>query len=219
MIVRYVVFLFAFLVFPSWQMQSQEKNISEEEFQVLVDQLDYSKTKKALRIRDKFVPKDLEPDEEKTPDSSGAGGALLHILAYGLMGFLVVLIIYMIFSNVQLDKKLDKDEMDLDEITDLGDIDADAAYQAAIARGDYRLAIRMQFIKCLQTLSAAGHIEWEKEKTNRDYTREIKDREMKRSFRELASLFEYTWYGDVDVDTQLFRVYDKRFVDFFNVLQ
>lgn len=218
MIARYLVFLFAVMFLTSFELGSQKRHISEREFDTLVNELGYNETKKALRIRDKFIPKDIEVEEKEVQTSSGAGAALLHLLAYGLMGFLIVLIIYMIFSNVQLDKKIDVDELDLEEIEDIENVAADAAYKAAVASGDYRLAIRMQFIKCLQLLNEAEHIEWEKEKTNRDYTREIKDREMKRSFRELATIFEQTWYGDVDMDIQEFRLYDQRFLSFFNTL-
>ena len=233
--------VFLFLVgIPFSKMAGQERAVSEEEFEALAGQLeevvrrkkvsegefnsltkklDYEKTKKVLKLRKKYIPKekDLEGNEVK---GFKGGGALLQLVAYFLMFALVAGILYMIFSRIRLDKKIDvEDKATLEEIEDIEDIDADAAYKAALAAEDYRLAIRMQFIKCLQILSGEEHIEWEKEKTNRDYAREINNTDLKRSFRELANVFERSWYGEKPVDRATFQYYDQKFLTFFNSMK
>lgn len=217
--IPYLISFIIMLFLPIAESFGQERDFSETEYDKLVDDLGYNDTKKALRLKKQFVPKDLDAKEEDETASFSGGGLLLQLVAYMLMLALVVIILYLIFSNVKLDKKIDVVEVDYDEIEDIEDIDADAAYKAAVAKGDYRLAIRMQFIRCLQILSAKERIEWEKEKTNRDYTREIKNTEMKRSFRELATVFERSWYGEVAVDVSSFRIYDQKFLTFFNSMK
>lgn len=192
------------------------QEITETEFEEVVEELEYDKTRRALRLRDKFIPKFEEQEELDVPETGLFSKVLLELLAYALVLVLIGIIIYMIFSNVNIDKKLEQVESDFEEIEDLDDIDAASAYAAALAAGDYRLALRMQFIKLLQLLSEKEKIVWEKEKTNRDYYRELSPSEIKQRFRNLATIYERVWYGNQTLDKVAFTEYDRRFISFHN---
>ena len=204
--------------------QEGKRVITEPEYERIVDNLGINDTKKIWKLREDLrTKKDEEEEEEieyveRPPAKKSGDGFLLKLVAYLVIIGLVIAIIYMVFSSVKVDKKINlKDkEIDIDDIEDIEDIDAVSAYKSAILAGDYRLAIRMQFIKCLQTLSTGGYIDWEKEKTNRDYAREISQSELRRSFRELATIFERCWYGDVSLDRISFQSYDQKFLTFLN---
>jgi len=197
---------------------AQTNDVDTKEYEAHVEDLGYNKTKKALRLRKKFHPQPIDEQERKTPTLKGAL-TFFQIIAYALIIILVIAIIYLIFANVKVDKKLDPFEDDFKEIENIEEVDAEANYKAALAAGNYRLAIRMHFILCLQKLSADEIIDWEKEKKNRHYYREITDTEIKYDFRNIANIFERCWYSDLNLDLTGFKNYDQRFVSFLNKLK
>jgi len=212
---RWLIYMFLILVQPI--LFGQEAPVSDQQYEALVEELGYDKTKNRLRLRAKYH---VKPQEQKsTKRASPFGSIALQFIAYLLVFTLVGLILYMVFSNIQIEKSLDHVEDDFEEIENIEDVDADAAYKAAVAAGDYRLAIRMHFIKCLQVLAEKDHIEWEREKTNRDYNREISNSEVKRTFREVATIFERCWYGEESLDVIAFRRYDQSFLDLLNLVK
>jgi len=209
-----IALLFSMMTCP--KLQGQITNEKTEKYNQLVEELGYEKTKKGLRLREKFYPK---KEEEKKEVNLKSAGIIFQIFAYGLVIGLAVFILYLIFSNIQVDKKVETEVNIHEDLEDIEEVDADAGYKAAIDAGDYRLAIRMQFIKCLQKLSAAELIEWENEKTNRHYYRELKDPEVKQNFRQIANIFERCWYADVTLDVTEFRRYDQTFLTFLNLVR
>lgn len=196
--------------------QEQEfSQVKESQYLEAKDKLGYDKTKRVLVLRDRFkaLPKEKKRKGSGLLNSLG----LLRLLAYVLVIVLIIVILYMVFNNIKIDKDVKvHDDVMSDEIENIEEIDADAEYKAALANGNYRLAIRMMFIKSLQKLSANNLIEWEKEKTNRDYTRELNDVSLRQSFRRTASIYELVWYGDVELDVQRFRAYDTAMNKFNN---
>lgn len=191
--------------------------VTEAEYEQIVEDSGLGKTKKRLRLREKFYPK----FEEQKPKKFSGAAVILKLIAYGMVIALVVLLIYLLISSINSDRKVSDNSYigQEEEIENIEDVDAEANYKAALAAGNYRLAIRMQFIRCLQLLTQKEHIEWEKEKTNRSYYREIRETEIKHDFRELATIFERCWYSDEDLDVTLFRTYDQRFFNFINKLR
>jgi len=210
--------IFLILIFTVTLSSADQVNeVSEAEYEQILEDSGLDKTKKRLRLREKFYPK---REEEKRMDFSAAA-FLLKLIAYAMIIGLVVLLIFLLVSSIKQDSKVSGNAYmgEEEEIEDIEDIDAEANYKAALAAGNYRLAIRMQFIRCLQLLTEKEHIEWEKKKTNRDYYREISETEIKYDFRELATIFERCWYSDVELDVTLFRNYDQRFFNFINKLR
>lgn len=213
------ILLYLALIYLSPQLlPAQEASVNEQEYEALAKELGYSETKKGLRLREKYIQK---PAEKESVDFKKFAfvGLLLKLIAYVLVLVLVGLIIYMIFSNIQVDKRVEEKEIDYDEIEDLEDIDAVGLYKTALVDGDYKLAIRMHFIICLQKLSQKNEIEWEKEKTNRHYYREISSNQLSRAFRDIANVFERCWYADVTIELSDFKRYDQKFLDFLNGLK
>lgn len=216
---RYSLIIFCVLILGtteiSSQSPSQEVSISEESYSELKEKLGYDKTKKGLRLRDRFKPERIE---EETPESNFGGGVLLTLISYMLIAALVILLIYLIFGNIQVDKKVEIPDDQSEFIEDIEKVDAESAYRTALANGDHRLAVRMLFIMVLKKLNEAEIIQWEIEKTNRQYHNEISQSEMRRSFRELSSIYERVWYGDSELDSYTFRQHDQRFLAYLNTM-
>ncbi|PTX62036.1 hypothetical protein C8N46_103134 [Kordia periserrulae] len=84
--------------------------------------------------------------------------------------------------------------------TNIHSADFNKLIQEATANGDYRLAIRYQYLNMLKQLSAAEIIAFDPEKTNLDYTYEIKEEALREQFQYTSYVYNYVWYGEFDIN-------------------
>lgn len=83
-------------------------------------------------------------------------------------------------------------------------LDFEKLIDEAIQQEQYRLAIRLVFLRALKLLSDHHHIHWQPGKTNHDYLDELTDTRLRTGFNELNFYFEYAWYGNFTINAQLF---------------
>jgi hypothetical protein len=127
-------------------------------------------------------------------------------IEYIIIG-IVLLIIYFNRKNFKFDKIFIKNKeaskiiLEFDE-ENIEEVDFEALTKNALLNGNYKLAIRYQFLDVLKRLSNAGIIEWQPYKTNYEYLLEIKNGELKNHFRKAALVFDYIWYGNLDLSTE-----------------
>lgn len=74
--------------------------------------------------------------------------------------------------------------------------DIQALIAEALADKDYRLAIRYQFILCLKLLKEGEWIQWQPQKTNRDYVQELENPKLKSLLQQAVRAYDYIWYGE-----------------------
>lgn len=94
------------------------------------------------------------------------------------------------------------------------EINMDDELEKAANTGNYRLAVRLLYLKCLKQLNDAGLIHWEPNKTNSDYSSELQDRELQLAFNLLTRQFEYIWYGEFNINADVFSHVSHLFKDF-----
>lgn len=191
--------------------------ISEEQFEQLSEELDYSKTKKSLVL--KKPPKEkMTSKEDDNLFWQYNNLDVFKIVAFVIILTLVIFIIYVVFSNVKIHKKATPLDLIIEsEEVNVEEIDAITGYLTALASGDYRLAIRMQFIRVLQYLSKHGFITWKPNKTNRQYLGEIEDRNRHMVFKELAHIYDLVWYGHTLITNHDFERINPKFQKFLEV--
>ncbi|WP_055412342.1 hypothetical protein [Nonlabens sp. YIK11] len=97
------------------------------------------------------------------------------------------------------------------EETHIKELDLNKFINEAIANGNYRNAIRYLYLNSLKKLSAAGKIDWDFQKTNGDYYREIKDAALKDQFQKVSYLYDYVWYGEFAIDEFAFAKAKQQF--------
>lgn len=83
-------------------------------------------------------------------------------------------------------------------------VDYDALIKESKAHGDYKLAIRYQFLKCLHDLHKSDQIKITTWKAPLDYVDELPAGKQE-AFSSLVTLFEVTWYGDYDAQEEQFE--------------
>ena len=90
-------------------------------------------------------------------------------------------------------------------------IDLDAYIKDALSQGNFRLAIRYMYLKTLSQLSKVGVIDWDFDKTNTDYYREITNEGVKQQFKQVSYLYDYIWYGEFQLDQTGFEIASEDF--------
>jgi len=97
---------------------------------------------------------------------------------------------------------------------DINVINFDQEIENAVAKANYRFAVRLLYLKCLKHLSNAELIDWQIDKTNNAYISELKNKQQQDAFRMLTLQFEYVWYGEFLIDQKAFKTIDSSFRDF-----
>ncbi len=157
-------------------------------------------------------------DHEKkiTIDGLNTG---LHVFAIIVLGIVVFLILKAIIKGegTWLFKRKNKSlSFDSLEEEDINLIQFEKLIQEAISQNDFRLAIRYYYLWVLKNYSDKKIISWHPEKTNSDYTYEIKDLQIKNRFKKLSYFYNYIWYGEFEIDTSIFEVAQTSFISELN---
>ena len=98
---------------------------------------------------------------------------------------------------------------------DINQINFDEEIESAIAKRNYRFAVRLLYLKCLKQLSDAGLIQWQLDKTNSAYINELSNNEQRAAFSMLTRQFEYIWYGEFLIDGLVYNNIYSSFQDFY----
>jgi Domain of unknown function (DUF4129) len=86
----------------------------------------------------------------------------------------------------------------------------------AITQKNYRLAVRLYYLKALKELTDREMIDWRINKTNRSYVYELNSPTLRPDFERITLQFEYAWYGDFPVDETQFLNIKNQFLTFSN---
>ena len=138
---------------------------------------------------------------------AGVSKFLFYLLFYGLIFLGVGFLLYHFIKteNGGMFEKEDKKKTvitaeTVDETTDRKQIEK--LIQAAISAGDYRVAVRLLYLKTLRALDDSELIQWKTGKTNSDYIMELSNSNLKEQFQEATRIYEYVWYGEFELESQ-----------------
>ena len=144
--------------------------------------------------------------------------ALVRLFAIILVGFLLYFIIRYILGkdgNFIFGRKNKKLDLNVEELHEnIHEINFPESIAKFEHEGDYRSAVRYQFLFALKKLSDKKLINWNPEKTNKDYVVELKVHDLKKGFSELSYIFEYVWYGEFSIDEQSYQKFKNQYQAF-----
>ena len=89
--------------------------------------------------------------------------------------------------------------------------DFDALIRTALQNSNYRQAVRYQYLRTLHILADKNFIELAPDKTNFQYVREIANRNHQNDFASLTLNYEYVWYGEFDIDKNIYQKIENNF--------
>lgn len=151
-------------------------------------------------------------DNEKADDYTNL---TLRFLAIVVIGFLLYFIIRYLASKdgnfffSKKNKKINIPEGDIHE--DIHEINFPETIAKYEREKDFRMAVRYRFLQVLKNLSDKKMIDWNIEKTNKDYVRELKSESQKHNFEELAYIFDYVWYGEFEINEKDYQHFKEKF--------
>lgn len=85
--------------------------------------------------------------------------------------------------------------------------------------GNLRLCIRYHYLHLLKELDAKGFISWHKDKTNRDYLREIRQTDIRSLFQVQTFVFDYVWYGNFEIDEVHYQTVQQGFQNLLTAIE
>ncbi len=149
------------------------------------------------------------------PGSSTFWKWFIITLASGVIIFAVIKFRGMDLSALFTGKPKSAEVPFSESLENIHEISFDEEIEKAIGNHDFRLAVRLLYLKTLKKLSDSGRIKWEPDKTNSTYINELRHPDQKQWFSVLTREFEYIWYGSFKVDSGGFEKIRASFIDFY----
>jgi len=97
--------------------------------------------------------------------------------------------------------------------------DLDRHIREALEQRNFTLAIRLYYLAVIKELSLGKLIKWKRDKTNRDYLREMRKTTLFNPYRDATRIFERVFYGNATIQEQDFNILKPRFVDLLNKIK
>ena len=142
------------------------------------------------------------------------------IIALGLatIAFLILRVLGVDVTGLFKRKPADASMTYAETLENIHEINFDIDIDAAIAQRNYRLAVRLLYLKSLKELSDAGLIYWQLDKTNTAYINELANAKQREAFTVLTRQFEFVWYGEFAINGQSFQNIKTLFANFKQTL-
>ena len=143
---------------------------------------------------------------------------VLHAFLWMIAGAFVLFIIYRLFLNKGIFVRYARRDAAIDlqpEKEEIQDTDFRQLIRHSVSQGDYRKAIRYQYLNVLQQLSAGGHVMLASEKTNAAYVKEV-PAAIRQPFAALTLIYEYVWFGHQEITGSRYSELEQAFSRFNN---
>ncbi|HLG38545.1 MAG TPA: hypothetical protein VI461_02715 [Chitinophagaceae bacterium] len=141
---------------------------------------------------------------------------LLWLVIIG--SFIAVIILYLANSNIGLFRKASKTAAegseDYVETDNIFEINYQQEIDKAISNKNYRFATRLMFLRLLKSLSDKKIISYKQDRTNFDYLLQLHSTKYYDNFFRLTRFYEYSWYGQFDIDPEKFPAIKNDFDNF-----
>lgn len=129
--------------------------------------------------------------------------------------FAAAIIFYLADSNVGLFRRTKKvketEQADEEMPEDIFAINYQREIDKATAQRNYRLAVRLMFLRLLKSMSERNIILYQQDKTNLDYLMQLHNTTYYKDFFRITRNYEYSWYGKFDVSEEAYRLIRKDF--------
>ncbi len=150
-------------------------------------------------------------------EAVGILAGILRIIPYVILLLILGLLIKFFLKvnmNTIISGKKEKGNVLLTEDEEIiNDKNIQSLIDKAISQKNYRLAVRYYYLLVLQKLQENEVIDWEPQKTNEDYIKEIKQKTIIDKFKNLTYLYDFVWYGNFEINEVEFSKVTSSFND------
>lgn len=141
------------------------------------------------------------------------------ILGLACVAFIVFIILKMNKNSLLAGESLENPDLNFEDLENIHEVDFDAEIANAVKSNNYRLAIRLLYLKALKELSTKNLINWDASKTNLQYINELKNQNIRSQFADLTFKFEYAWYGNFGLEPVDFKAVESEFSSFYQTIK
>jgi hypothetical protein len=184
------------------------RNLDEYNYTKYLDSLLKSEQKKEKK-------KAAEPDSEPGIFNDILGSGILGLVLWTFVICFVGFILYQLFLSDGGFRRRSKKAKDIvaevEEEIITPESDFDRLIRQALQSGNYRQAIRYQYLRSLHLLAGKNLVSLAPDKTNFQYVSEITNHDMRQSFAGLTLNYEYVWYGEFDIDKNIYEKIENGF--------
>ena len=195
---------------------------AKEEWKKAVNGLDYNETKdKPKEKKDKKKDNSFTYEPPSPSDAGWFSSSIAQTILIIFAALALALIIFKLFSGRISNTKIRKeDNFNIENIAEsIHESDLEKFLREAIEKREFRHAVRIYYLIVIKELSLKSWIDWKKDKTNNQYLFEMSQRPNFSLFRDITRLFEYTWYGEMTINEEYFRILDPKFRGFLEELK
>jgi hypothetical protein len=195
------------------EQRLETKTFDASSWEALHKELDYSGKPAKPKKRETPETSTSPPSSDSSgssdfdfPDISPLIKVVLAIMVLSLLAWLIYS--FVVNSELRMDRpeftEDDQSAVDLSQVhrleEELDRRNVDPYLAKAEEQANYHLAVRLHFLALLKQLNEQDFIQWKKERTNRYYLNEMRDRPDYPDFRALTLTFERVWYGNYQPD-------------------
>ncbi|RLJ62423.1 hypothetical protein CLV86_2028 [Lacinutrix venerupis] len=145
---------------------------------------------------------------------------ILRVLPYIVLAILIFLLIRFFLKvnsrNLIYGEQKKAEILFTDEEQIIKNENINALIAEAVKQNDYRLAIRYYYLLVIKELSENNIIDWQQQKTNEDYIKEIKTNSIQMQFEKITKIYDYIWYGEFKIDAIKFENLKLNFINLNN---
>jgi hypothetical protein len=142
----------------------------------------------------------------------------IKTLLWALGLFAIIMIFLSLFRNglfTIIAKSSSEIELDFKQLEDNVLVtDWQSLLAVEITNQRYNVAIRLLFLQTIQILNTKHCIVWDKNKTNNDYKRELRNTNLESAFTTLVQYYNYGWFGDFEITADTFARMQTDFIAF-----
>ncbi len=123
--------------------------------------------------------------------------------------FAAVIMWFLAESNIGLFRKknkLVKAEEEEFATEDIFAINYQKEIDKAAGQANYRLAVRLMFLRLLKNMSEKNVINYKQDKTNFDYLLQLHSTNYYKDFFRITRNYEYTWYGQFEINEEAYKI-------------
>ncbi len=179
-----------------------------------------------LKARQQKDAKKEKEKENESPDQSWLArlfsSGIFQVIMWVFAIAFVLFILYNLFLTEGAFRKKTKSAKvvmpEVEEEVINSESDFDVMIRQAVTSGNYRLAVRYQYLQTLHKLADKQLIALAGDKTNYQYVREISNQNYKNDFAALTLNYEYVWYGEFAIEEGIYRRMETGFSQFNNKL-
>lgn len=132
-------------------------------------------------------------------------------------GFAGVLVWFLSEKRVGLFNKKNRPldgSMEEEQPEDIFSINYQKEIDRAVARENYRFAVRLMFLRLLSKMAERNIIRYSQDKTNMDYLFELQPTNYYGTFFRITRNYEYSWYGQFEVSRDTYGIIKRDFDQF-----